>query len=125
MIAIIGAGISGLSLAYFLQKKGIEYVLLEASNRVGGLINTSFVDGYTLETGPNSILCDAELTSLLHEIGLEKEIVQPVEISKNRFIFKEGKLRKLPTSPLNLFLGSYFNWETKKKIFKEWSHGSK
>ncbi len=124
MIAIIGAGISGLSLAYFLQKKGIEYVLLEASNRVGGLINTSFVDGYTLETGPNSILCNAELTSFLQEIGLEKDIVQPVEISKNRFIFKEGKLRKLPSSPLNLFLGSYFNWETKKKIFKEWSLGA-
>ena len=48
---IIGAGISGLSTANFLSKKTSDFLIIESSNRIGGIINSSKVDGYILENG--------------------------------------------------------------------------
>lgn len=119
MIAIIGAGISGLSLAYFLEKKGIEYILLEGSDRVGGLINSTKIDNYLLETGPNSILCDEYLIDFLKSLGLEKDFIYPNPASHNRFIFKNGRYQKLPDNPISLLTSSFFSFKTKWAIFSE------
>ena len=53
---IIGGGISGLSTANFLSKKTSDFLIIESTNRVGGTINSSKVDGYILENGPNTVL---------------------------------------------------------------------
>ncbi|KAA0804566.1 FAD-dependent oxidoreductase, partial [Staphylococcus aureus] len=53
-IAIIGGGLTGLTLAYYLQKAGVAYDLLEASDQPGGnLRSTTEAAGYQLEAGPN------------------------------------------------------------------------
>ena len=119
MIAIIGAGISGLSLAYYLEKQQIPYIILEASDKVGGLINSSKIGNYLLETGPNSILCDEFLIQFLKELGLEKDFIYPNPESNNRYIYKKGQYRKLPSNPLTLLTSSFFSWKTKLAVFKE------
>jgi monoamine oxidase len=43
-VVIIGAGFSGLAAAYALQKRGIDVVVLEARNRVGGRVYTYNID---------------------------------------------------------------------------------
>ena len=50
-ITIIGAGISGLSAAVYLHRKGFEIQILEASDRAGGRIKTDIVDGFRLDHG--------------------------------------------------------------------------
>ena len=42
-VIVIGAGISGLTTAYLLSKKGFDVVILEKNNSVGGYI-VSFVE---------------------------------------------------------------------------------
>lgn len=44
-IIILGAGLSGLTLAYYLQKENIPFLILEARDRIGGRINTIYGDG--------------------------------------------------------------------------------
>ena len=56
MIAILGGGISGLSAAFELKKAGKEFILLEANPSVGGKIQSSQQQGFTLEHGPNTVL---------------------------------------------------------------------
>lgn len=51
MIVIIGAGIAGLTCAKYLKDNGIEAVVLEASDGVGGRVRTDKVDGFTLDRG--------------------------------------------------------------------------
>ena len=51
MILIIGAGIAGLAAANEMERAGKDYLLLEASDRVGGRIATEAVDGYLLDRG--------------------------------------------------------------------------
>src|SRR4051812_15652247 len=99
MVAIIGAGISGLTLAYYFKKAGVDFILLEASEKPGGYISTFKKDNYLFEIGPNSLLCDEESLEFLKELDLENEIVFANQTNKKRFIFKNGKYRKLPDNP--------------------------
>jgi protoporphyrinogen/coproporphyrinogen III oxidase len=125
MLVIIGAGISGLTAAYYAKKQGMEYVLLELSDRPGGYIRTEFQDRFILECGANSLLADEEILEFLKEIGQQSEIVEANAVSKSRYIYKDGKYRKLPNNPLTLLSSPFFTWETKMKIIKEPFNSSK
>src|SRR4051812_32143546 len=105
MIVIAGGGISGLSAAYFLQKQNKEYVVLEQSAEAGGCIQSFNHQNCLLEAGPNSLLCSQYLENLIEELDLTTAVLPASKVNKNRFIFKKGKYRKLPSNPLNLLVG--------------------
>jgi oxygen-dependent protoporphyrinogen oxidase len=119
MIVIIGAGISGLSAAWHLQKAGVEYCLLESSSHPGGYLQTIHQNNCILEVGPNSILCDREILDFIKEVGAGEELVEASQVSKSRFVLKNGKYQKLPDSPPALIKSKFFSWKTKFKIFTE------
>ncbi|MFD2571366.1 protoporphyrinogen oxidase [Spirosoma soli] len=123
-IGIIGAGISGLTLAYELQQRGIDYHLWEASSEPGGYIRSRHETldnraSYLYELGPNSLLGDADLVAWLDKLGLRDEIIFSRPVSKARYIFRDGKYRQLPAGPPSLLFGSFFSWKTKLAIFRE------
>jgi oxygen-dependent protoporphyrinogen oxidase len=102
-VAIVGGGITGLATAAWLEiDHGIEDVaLLEASARTGGKIRTEIEDGHTLEWGPQGFLDNAPDTiELVRQIGLGNETVTADETSADRFIVRDGRLRRVPTSPI-------------------------
>ena len=55
-VAIIGAGITGLTAAFYLKRRGVPVTVYEASDRVGGAIQSLRTEGYLAEFGPNTIL---------------------------------------------------------------------
>ena len=101
-IVIVGAGLTGLSLAFrlrqFLPSSSIE--ILESRNRPGGNIWTASRDGFRVEEGPNGFLDSKPSTmQLCCDLGLEQELIPGSEGSrKNRYVFWNGKLRVLPGS---------------------------
>ena len=125
MIAIIGAGISGLTTAWYLQKHNIKYRIFEASERAGGYIQSKQENGFLLEMGPNSILCDQEIIDMMTEMGLKQDFLFANPSSKSRFIFKNGAYRKLPSSPPSLIFNSFFSWKTKLALWKERNNKTK
>jgi phytoene dehydrogenase-like protein len=50
-VIIIGAGFSGLSAAYYLQRKGLTVKVLEVSSQAGGRARSDKMDGFTLDRG--------------------------------------------------------------------------
>lgn len=121
MVGILGAGISGLTCAYKLQKANVPFVLLEASDRTGGWINsTRTEDNYLLEFGPNSLLIDQEIEGFLKEIGLTNQIIEASPNSENRFILKNGKIKQVPAKPPTLLSSSFLSMSSKLSIIKEY-----
>ncbi|QDA61256.1 protoporphyrinogen oxidase [Hymenobacter jejuensis] len=118
-IAILGGGISGLTLAWYLQKAGISYDLFEAQPTAGGNLRTVHPEGYLLETGPNSLQLSDELEALLADLGLTEKIQDTAAVSANRYVLREGRYQKLPGSPPSLLLSSFFSLRGKLNILKE------
>lgn len=72
-IIIIGAGLTGLTLAYYLRESGMSVKLIEARDRVGGRIQTSYNEGKaSIELGATWLgQQHKQLITLLDELGLE------------------------------------------------------
>jgi protoporphyrinogen/coproporphyrinogen III oxidase len=125
MIVIVGAGISGLSLAWFLKEKNIPFKIIESSTKAGGCIETVKTGNYLLEMGPNSLLLNEDQIALLQKFGLGENLIKAADVNKNRFVFKKGRYRKLPTSPPALLLNNFFSWKTKWSIITEFKNKSR
>jgi oxygen-dependent protoporphyrinogen oxidase len=98
-VIIIGAGISGLSCAWSLKKLGVDNVILESNSRAGGVIRTHKINGYQVESGPNSLQSAPAAIRLVAETGLGDDVLTPAP-SAPRFVYWDGKLRKFPFGPL-------------------------
>ena len=119
-MAIIGGGLTGLTLAFYLQKAGVAYDLFEASERPGGnLLSPHEAAGYQLEAGPNSLLLSAELEELLLELGLQDDIQEAAPVSQHRYVLRHGQYQALPASPPKLLTSSFFSLKTKLRLLGE------
>ena len=118
-IAIIGAGISGLSTSYFLNKNNISDIkIFESNSKPGGVLQTVSEDNYIYELGPNTLsVSDSRLISMFKDLNLN--ITTPSIDSKNRFIFKKGSIKKLPDSIWTFLFTRLFSIKTKIKIIFE------
>lgn len=123
-VVIVGAGISGLCIAFFLKRAGIPVLVLEAEEEVGGTMRSRRIGGYLVELGPNSAL---ETTPLFQELigalGLAQERVYANEAAKNRYILRDGTLHPLPMSPLAFVRSRLWSWRGKLRLLAEPLHG--
>src|SRR5262245_24957449 len=108
-VAVIGGGISGLTTGYLLKRIGCTVTVFEASENVGGNIQTIERDGYTIEQGPNSLLRSSRIIELIKLLGLEDKVLPADKSAQKRFILFGNKLEEMgPKS----FLNGYFSIKT-------------
>jgi oxygen-dependent protoporphyrinogen oxidase len=118
---IIGSGICGLSVAHFLSKKRSDFLVLESSNRAGGIIQTKIEKDFICENGPNTVLLNNEaIEEIIKDHNLWSELQFPKESSnKNRFVLHKNKLTKIPLNPLSFIFSPLFSFFSKIRILKE------
>jgi hypothetical protein len=94
---VVGAGLSGCSLAHHLHRHhGVDVLLAEARSQVGGNVRTRTNDqGYLWEEGPNSFAATPGIVRLAHELGISGDLVFADE-SLPPYVFSSGKLHPLP-----------------------------
>ncbi len=106
-LLILGGGAAGLAAALAAKRAGKRVVLLEAKDRVGGVIETVYTDHGLYENGANSTLIrDSELWELLQWAGGAEEIVLSSPLAHDRFIRTAKGMKKLR---LSAFFGSLFS----------------
>ena len=114
-VVVIGAGISGLTAAWWLHKAGLDVTVLEREPSVGGTMRTIREGGWLVETGPNSALETTPLfNQLFEELGITGERLYADASSDKRYILRNGKLHVLPLSPAAFIASSL--WSTGGKV---------
>jgi oxygen-dependent protoporphyrinogen oxidase len=97
LIIIVGAGVSGLAAAFELSGRGIPFRLFESSERVGGLILTECVDGYTIDAGADSMLTTKPAArSLCEDLGLGPRL-QTMTEPRTAYVLSRDRLFALPS----------------------------
>lgn len=115
---VVGGGISGLVCAYALRKAGLKAIVLEASRRAGGLIQSEQRNEFLLELGPQSFSGTAQLRALCDELGIAGQVVVAPPRAP-RYVLVNGKLTPVPLSPPAMLTSSLLSAETKWKIARD------
>ncbi|MGH7850083.1 MAG: protoporphyrinogen oxidase, partial [Thermodesulfobacteriota bacterium] len=102
-VIVIGGGITGLSAAHRLfelsrdKNLNLEILLLEKSDRAGGVISTVERDGFTIEEGPDSFITSKPWgINLANRLGLDNELIETNRDKRRTFVLLHGRLVPLP-----------------------------
>lgn len=96
-VVVAGGGIAGLAAAYELAARGADFVLLESSERLGGLIDTRHESEMIIENGADSILVDKPgALRLCDELGLGARLVSTLP-PRTAFVLANQRLYPLPS----------------------------
>jgi protoporphyrinogen/coproporphyrinogen III oxidase len=136
-VAIVGAGISGLSAAFALEEQRrnssaqLEYVLFESSSNVGGVLVTEQVDDCLVEAGPDSFISEKPWAAdLCRKIGIGDQLIGSNDSKRKTYILVKGRLVPLPdglmfmvpTRILPTVFSPLFSVGTKLRMAREWFH---
>ncbi len=104
-IAIIGGGISGLTLLHYLKQRfgnNVQITLYEREASVGGTIRSFKKDSCLFEWGPNGFLDNQAATlQLIDELDLSSQLIQAQAKARRRYIQVKGNLHAIPENPLS------------------------
>jgi protoporphyrinogen/coproporphyrinogen III oxidase len=130
-LAVIGGGIAGLACAHraveLARERGIglDLTVLEARDRLGGTIETERVDGFLVETGPDSFLSEKPWAlALCRRLGVEHRLVRTDDRYRKTFVWFRGRLHPLPdgfqllapTRLVPFVTSGLFSWSGKARM---------
>jgi oxygen-dependent protoporphyrinogen oxidase len=115
-VAIVGAGITGLTAAFRLHTKGFRVTLFERGAQPGGSIRSTAEAGWLHEAGPNSLQCGKDIRQLVADLGLESEMILAAPLAKRRFLVRGGKFVAVPSSPPAFLTSPLFGLRTKLSL---------
>jgi oxygen-dependent protoporphyrinogen oxidase len=101
-VGIVGGGISGLTAAYALELArlrgaDLDWHLYEASNRLGGTVETTRLGEYILEGGPDGWITDKPWArDLAVELGLKDELIVSNDATRKTYILRNEELQPVP-----------------------------
>ncbi len=119
-VAIIGAGITGLTAAFYLKRKGVAVTVYEASSRVGGVIQSLRQDGYLAEFGPNTLLeTSPKIAQLVRDAGLQSRRLDPDPKAEARYVVRYQRPIAMPAKPLGFLTTDLFTLKAKFAVLRE------
>lgn len=109
-VIVIGGGIAGLSTAWAIRAEAarradtVDVTLLEGGPRAGGRIRTTREDGYLIEWAANAVQgTENAAWRLAESVGLADQRVLGRPDAARRYIWRGGRLHRLPLSPTAFF----------------------
>jgi oxygen-dependent protoporphyrinogen oxidase len=116
-IVVVGGGLGGLLLAVELRRRGADPVVLEASDRPGGIARTIHDEDYLLEPAAGSMLLpNPDLSPILEVAGVETIPAAPA--ARRRYVYHRERLIEIPESPA-ILLSPLVSWSGKLRALLE------
>jgi oxygen-dependent protoporphyrinogen oxidase len=129
VVIIAGGGLSGLTAAFYLKRAGVPFRLFEPQSRLGGVMLTEDIDGFTVEGGPDSWLTSKPWAlELLRDAGLADHVIGCKEENRKTWIWRGGRLLRypegfqlmVPTSVMAILRSPLLSLSAKIKMGMEW-----
>ncbi|MEJ2516207.1 MAG: protoporphyrinogen oxidase [Gammaproteobacteria bacterium] len=119
-VVILGAGLTGLSLAVALKRAGRPVRVLETSLRPGGVIRSMRREGFLVEESANSMMIKApEVERFIRDSGLEKALVDANPVARKRFLMRNGNVLPMPMSVTDGIRTPLYTPGAKLRLLKE------
>ncbi len=119
-VAIVGAGLTGLTVAHELACAGRGVVVFESAPFIGGNVRTGEEDGFLFEYGPHTLLFPRPTPwPLLQRLGLADKILEPNPAAKKRYLVREKKAHAMPADPLGFLRTPLFSAKAKLRVMRE------
>lgn len=119
-IAIIGAGLTGLTTAFYLNKYGFSVTVYEKTDRCGGAMHTINEKGFFFEAGPTTGVINApEVFELFEDLNILDKINYADDSAKKRLIWKNNSFHPLPSGPISAITTPLFTFKDKIKVLFE------
>lgn len=115
-LVIVGGGLSGLCVAYRIATKrpDIEIVLVEASDRLGGVISTWNHEGWVCDLAVNATRPHPAFWRLISDLGLEQDFRPSNTDAKSRWIRLNGRQHRLSATTA-LKIGPFKLWRSMRR----------
>jgi protoporphyrinogen/coproporphyrinogen III oxidase len=117
-IVVIDAGISGQACAFRLKQLGLRSLVLEATERPGGLIQTLRRNGFLFEAGPQCPRFPESVWKLVKDLNLESEF-DLGDPKVKRYVLRNGRLHLAPFSPGGSLTTRLVNSQSKLRVLAE------
>lgn len=117
-VGIVGGGITGLSLAHYLDRRGVDFVLFEAAPDPGGVIRSERVDGAVVEWGPQRVRRTDHVDHFVADLDLESE-VRTADPDLPICVYADGAVRPAPFSPAAFMATDLLSAEAKREVLAE------
>ncbi|WP_137286254.1 protoporphyrinogen oxidase [Halorussus salinisoli] len=117
-VGIVGGGITGLSLAHYLDQRGAEFTLFEAAPDPGGVVRSRNVDGHLLERGPQRVRRTDRIDDLVADLGLESE-VRTADPDLPICVYADDELRSAPFSAEEFGETDLLSADAKREVLGE------
>ena len=119
-VAVIGAGITGLTAAFYLKRRGVPVTVYEADGRAGGVIRSLRKDGFLAEYGPNTILeTSPKIAQLIRDAGLSSRRLDTDPKASARYVVGRGRPISMPGSPFGFIGTKLFSPAAKLAVLRE------
>jgi oxygen-dependent protoporphyrinogen oxidase len=119
-VVIIGAGLTGLTMGFYLKKAGINVLIIDKSAKTGGVIQTIREKGFVYETGPNTgVVSNPEIAELFEDLNGKCELEVADPSAKRRLIWKNNQWNALPSGLWSAITTPLFTLGDKFRILGE------
>ncbi len=119
-IAIVGAGLSGLTTAFYLKKHGFRVHVYEKADRAGGVIKSTHENGFIFESGPNTgSMSRVEAAELFEDLKDDCTLETADESAKARWIWLNGKWCVIPSGLIGGITTPLFSFSDKLRLLAE------
>jgi oxygen-dependent protoporphyrinogen oxidase len=118
--AVIGAGLTGLTTAFYLNRNKKDFIVLEEKDKPGGVIRTGHENGFVYEEGPNTgVIGNPDVVELFEDLDGLCRLENVSDKAKKRYILKNGKWEAMPMGLWDAINTPLFTFRDKVRILGE------